>query len=131
MGSGAAGQDDLIRAMDQHQVQPTGGGPAASVPLPFAGRLDGGLSANVKVMGRAAAMEGSTATNDPRHQAPGGTVFVKEPSNRGTIQSGSATVKINGKAAARDGDPAMTCNDPADRAEGRVEVAGKPTVLIG
>ena len=42
---------------------------------------------------------------------------------------GSATVKINGKAAARNGDPALTCNDPADAPVGTVVAVG--TVLIG
>jgi uncharacterized Zn-binding protein involved in type VI secretion len=36
---------------------------------------------------------------------------------------------INGKPAARNGDPAMTCNDPADLPVGSVVAAG--TVLIG
>jgi uncharacterized Zn-binding protein involved in type VI secretion len=42
---------------------------------------------------------------------------------------GSATVKINGKMAARNSDTAMTCNDPADLPIGQVVAAG--TVFIG
>ena len=42
---------------------------------------------------------------------------------------GSATVKINGKPAARNGDKALTCNDPADLAAGTVIAVG--SVLIG
>ncbi len=42
---------------------------------------------------------------------------------------GSATVKINGKMAARNGDTAITCNDPADIPVGKVVAAG--TVIIG
>jgi uncharacterized Zn-binding protein involved in type VI secretion len=38
-------------------------------------------------------------------------------------------VLINGKPAARMGDPAMTCNDPADLPAGTVVAAG--TVLVG
>ena len=60
--------------------------------------------------------------------AIGGT-FVKPPSNRATIVAGSATVNINGKPAARNGDTAMTCNDPADLPVGKVVATG--TVNIG
>jgi uncharacterized Zn-binding protein involved in type VI secretion len=42
---------------------------------------------------------------------------------------GSATVFINGKAAARTGDQAKTCNDPADLPVGTVIAAG--SVFIG
>ena len=48
---------------------------------------------------------------------------------KATITVGSQTVKINGKAAARMGDTAKTCNDPADAPVGTVIAAG--TVLIG
>jgi uncharacterized Zn-binding protein involved in type VI secretion len=44
---------------------------------------------------------------------------------------GSATVMINNKPAARMGDTAMTCNDPAPLPIGKVMVAGPPKVLIG
>jgi uncharacterized Zn-binding protein involved in type VI secretion len=43
---------------------------------------------------------------------------------------GSATVKIGGQAAARNGDPARTCNDPSDLPVGQV-TAPTPTVLVG
>jgi uncharacterized Zn-binding protein involved in type VI secretion len=42
---------------------------------------------------------------------------------------GSVTVLINGQGAARAGDTATTCNDPADLPVGTVVAAG--TVLIG
>jgi uncharacterized Zn-binding protein involved in type VI secretion len=45
------------------------------------------------------------------------------------VLRGSATVTINGKPAARAGDPVMTCNDPADMPTGTVVAAG--TVVIG
>lgn len=73
-------------------------------------------------------MQGSTATNSPAH-APQGGPFQKPPANRATIQTGSSSVLINGKAAARSGDTALTCNDPADLPAGSVVAAG--TVLIG
>ncbi|WP_395475366.1 PAAR domain-containing protein [Saccharopolyspora spinosa] len=42
---------------------------------------------------------------------------------------GSLTVRINGKPAARAGDPVLTCNDPVDLPVGRVLAVG--TVRIG
>jgi uncharacterized Zn-binding protein involved in type VI secretion len=55
--------------------------------------------------------------------------FQKPPANKATIRIGSATVKINGKFAARNGDTASTCNDPADLPVGQVIAVG--TVFIG
>jgi uncharacterized Zn-binding protein involved in type VI secretion len=90
--------------------------------------IDGSLSANVNIMGCAAATVGSTATNTPPHLPIGGS-FQKPPSNRATIQIGSGTVRINGKSAARNGDRALTCNDPTDLPIGAVVASG--SVLMG
>ena len=57
------------------------------------------------------------------------TGFQRPPTNKATVQQGSPTVKINGKPAARNGDQALTCNDPADSAAGTVVAVGN--VLIG
>jgi uncharacterized Zn-binding protein involved in type VI secretion len=133
MGQPAAKQGDRIVGVDIHIVMvPAPPGPPVPTPLPhpFAGMINGGLSNDVKIMGKPAAVVGSTATNTPSHvpTAPG-TTFQKPPANKATIQKGSATVKINGKPAARTGDTAMTCNDPSDVAAGTVIAVG--TVLIG
>ena len=129
MGQPAAKQGDRVVGVDTHLVVVPGAGPAP-LPHPFAGLLSGGLSADVKIMGKPAAVVGSTADNTPPHvPAPPGTTFQKPPSNKGTIQQGSQTVMINGKPAARTGDKAMTCNDPADLPAGTVIAVG--TVMIG
>jgi uncharacterized Zn-binding protein involved in type VI secretion len=128
MGVPAAKQGDKITTTDQHLIQPPGTAPPVSTPLPFSGVIDGGLSSNVNIMGVPAATRDSTATNTPPHVPVGGT-FVNPPSNRGTILSGSATVSINGKPAARNGDTAQTCNDPTDQPVGQVVASG--TVNIG
>src|SRR5262245_31796998 len=130
MGQPAAKQGDKIQALDTHVVLVPPGPTPTPLPHPFAGAIDGGLSSNVKIMGNPAATVDSTADNSPAHvpTAPG-TSFQSPPSNKGTIKVGSTTVKINGKAAARNGDTAVTCNDPADQPVGKVIAAG--SVFIG
>jgi len=128
MGMPAAKQGDQVMAMDTHIVIVPGVGPVP-VPLPFAGKLNGGLSSDVKIMGKPAATVGSTADNSPAHIPPVGTSFQKPPANKGTVKVGSTKVKINGKDAARNGDMAETCNDPADLMVGKVIAAG--TVMVG
>jgi len=133
MGQPAAKQGDRVVAVDTHIVlmpQPPGPPVPTPSPLPFAGILDGGLSTNVKISGMPAATVGSTADNTPPHvPPPPGTGFQRPPMNKATVQQGSPTVMINGKPAARNGDKALTCNDPVDLAAGTVVAAG--TVLIG
>jgi uncharacterized Zn-binding protein involved in type VI secretion len=130
MGQPAAKQNDQIMATDTHIIQiPSPGGPVPTpLPHPFTGMIDGGLSQDVKIMGMPAATVDSTATNTPSHIPQGGP-FQTPPSNKATIKMGSPTVKINGKMAARNGDTAMTCNDPSDMPVGTVMATG--TVLIG
>jgi uncharacterized Zn-binding protein involved in type VI secretion len=125
MGQPAAKQGDHVVAVDTHIVllpSPT------PVPHPFNGVIDDSLSGNVKIMGRPAAMQGSIAHNLPPHVPQGGS-FQRPPSNKGQIITGSATVLINGKPVARNGDTALTCNDPADLPVGKVVAAG--TVIVG
>jgi uncharacterized Zn-binding protein involved in type VI secretion len=129
----AAKKGDQIVAVDTHIVMvPSPPGPPVPTPLPhpFSGLINGALSTDVNIMGQAAATVDSTADNNPPHiaMAPG-ISFQAAPSNKATIKIGSATVKINGKMAARNGDTALTCNDPADLPAGTVIATG--TVLFG
>lgn len=124
----AAKQNDQVVATDMHMIQPPGTTPPVLVPHPFTGMIDGSLSSDVNIMGMPAATMNSTATNTPSHVPIGGS-FVKPPTNRATIIIGSTTVLINGKGAARNGDTATTCNDPADLPAGTVVAVG--TVMIG
>ena len=130
MGQPAAKQGDQIVGVDTHIIMiPSPGGPVPTpLPHPFSGMLDGSLSSDVKIMGMPAATLNSTASNIPPHIPQGGP-FQVPPSNRGQIIMGSASVLINGKGAARNGDTANTCNDPADMPVGTVVAVG--TVLIG
>ncbi len=116
-------------ATDTHIVIAPGPTPTP-LPHPFTGVINGNLSGDVNIMGKPAATVGSTADNSPAHvPTPPGSSFQKPPANKATIKVGSPTVKINGKMAARNGDVAETCNDPADLPVGQVIAAG--TVMIG
>lgn len=132
MGQPAAKQGDQVVAVDTHIVIVMVAAVPTPTPLPhpFSGLVDGGLSSDVNVMGMPAAVVGSTADNTPPHlPTPPGVSFQKPPANKATIQAGSTSVFVNGKAAARSGDPAITCNDPADLPAGTVVAVG--TVMVG
>lgn len=132
MGAPIARADDQVVATDTHIVMVPAGPSLIPTPLPhpFTGRLDGGLSTSVKANGRAVATVDSTATNQPAHiPTPPGTAFQAPPGNRATVTLGSQTVRVGGKAVARAGDVAKTCNDPTDLPVGTVVAAG--TVLVG
>ncbi len=132
MGQPAAKANDQIVATDTHIVMAPVGPSLVPTPAPhlFSGVINGGLVGTVKIGGQAAAVVGSTADNMPPHfPTPPGMSFQKPPADRGTIQTGSATVKIGGKSAVRNGDTALTCNDPADLPIGTVVAAGN--VFIG
>ena len=130
MGKPAAKQGDKIIGTDTHIIMiPSPGGPVPTpTPLPFNGTLVGNLSSNVMIEGKPAATVDSTAINQPPHIPTGGP-FQKPPSNQGKIQVGSTGVFVNGKPAARQGDQALTCNDPTDAPTGTVMAVG--TVFIG
>ena len=132
MGQPAAKLNDQVVATDTHIVMVPAGPAQTPTPLPhpFTGIVSGGTVSTVRIGGQPAAVVGSSADNTPAHlPTPPGVTFQKPPANKATIQMGSATVKSGGKAAARSGDTALTCNDPADAPVGKVIAAG--TVFIG
>ena len=130
MGSPAAKQGDKVSGMDTHILMiPSPGGPVPTpTPMPFVGTISGELASTVSIDNMAAATKGSTADNTPAHIPTGGS-FQKSPANKATVQEGSSTVFLEDKPAARMGDPAMTCNDPADAPNGTVIASS--TVFIG
>lgn len=133
MGLPAANAASLVTATDVHIVLvPSPGGPVPT-PLPhaFVGAMDSGLAGAVNVMGQPAATAGTGASNRPPHlPTPPGVSFQSPPSDTASILLGSATVRVAGAAAARHGDVATTCNDPADLPAGSVVVPAS-TVTIG
>lgn len=130
MGMPGAKQDDEVIGLDTHIIMiPSPAGPVPTpLPMPFVGKLSGALSSSVMIDGKPAAVKGSTADNQPQH-IPAGGPFQKQPANQATVDTGSETVKFDDKPAARLGDTAITCNDPADAPNGKIIAAG--TVLIG
>jgi uncharacterized Zn-binding protein involved in type VI secretion len=130
VGKIAAKQGDKILATDTHILMiPSPGGPVPTpTPMPFVGTITSGCSTDVFIEGKPAATVDSIALNQPMHIPTGGP-FQKPPTNQGKILIGSTGVFINGKPAARQGDQAVTCNDPADAPIGQVMAVG--TVFIG
>ena len=128
----AAKQGDRIVALDTHIVFVPVGSALVAQPLAhaFSGVINARLSSNVNIMKKPAATVDSTADNKPAHipTLPGQS-FQHPPTNLGKIVRGSQSVKINGKAAARNGDVAETCNDPKEKPIGKVVATG--SVLIG
>lgn len=132
MGQPIARQNDQVTAMDTHIVLvPTAAGPVPTpLPHPFTGQLANALVTTVTANNRAVATVDSVAVNQPPHlPIPPGAAFQKPPANQGTVLTGSGTVKVGGKMAARAADPVKTCNDPADAPVGQIIAGG--TVLIG
>ncbi len=113
----AAKKDDRIISDSTSKVwvQPPGTPPPNPIAVAFSydGSIDNGLSSNVFIMGKPAATEGSTATNSnpPATQAAvtsQGSLLTTTVNNTARIKTGSSTVFINGKKAARNNDKAMT-----------------------
>ena len=88
------------------------------LPHPFTGIVSGGTVAHrARSAGSRPPSSARRADNTPAHlPTPPGVTFQKPPANKATIQMGSATVKIGGKAAARNGDTALTLQRPGRRA---------------
>jgi uncharacterized Zn-binding protein involved in type VI secretion len=117
-----------VVGVDIHIVMvPSPGGPVPT-PLPhtFSGTLEQSLASTVTIDGKAAATKDSVAINNPPHiPTPPGVSFQKPPDNKGPVITGSATVMIDGKAAARLGDSVQSCDGMSSI------VSGSATVMIG
>lgn len=132
MGQPLAKQGDTIIGVDTHMVLvPSPSGPVPTpLPHPFNGVINSNLSSNVFVGGRPAATVGSIANNTPPHiPTPPGTSFVVPPTNQANIIIGSATVKINGKMAARNNDTAQSCGDPVPNMNAKIIAVSN--VMVG
>jgi uncharacterized Zn-binding protein involved in type VI secretion len=126
----AAKQNDRIHNTDTHVVMVPSASGQTPTPLPghvFDAPITEGLSNNVLIEGHPAAVVGSVArTNLLQHPPTSpGVAYQFPPNFEGRVSMGSNTVFINGKPAARHGDPALTCNEPPlpPPGAGRVQVA--------
>lgn len=128
-GKHMAAQDDRVMGMDVHiMVIPSGPSTTtAPLPHPFMGKLDDGLSDDVSIGDKKAALKGSKAKHDDsmHMQLPGTIKFQNNPKKEGEVTGGtSPTVKINGKETAVIGSLVTTCNDIGARNNSTVIAAG-------
>lgn len=128
-GKQMAAQDDRVMGMDVHiMVIPSGPSTTTSpLPHPFIGKLDDGLSDDVIIGDKKAAVKGSKAKHDDstHMQLPGTIKFQNNPKKEGEVTGGtSSTVKIDGKEAAVIGSLVTTCNDIGARNNSTVIAAG-------
>lgn len=128
-GKQMAAQDDRVMGMDVHiMVIPSGPSTTTSpLPHPFIGKLDDGLSDDVIIGDKKAAVKGSKAKHDDstHMQLPGTIKFQNNPKKEGEVTGGtSPTVKIDGKEAAVIGSLVTTCNDIGARNNSTVIAAG-------
>ena len=121
----AAKDGDTVVAVDTHILMvPSPAGPVPTpTPMPFQGALRQSLCDSVLIENKPAATEGSVALNDPPHVPTAGP-FQQPPSNQATVASGSETVLIANKKAARTGDTATTCDDFGAQKAGVVTGSG-------
>lgn len=128
MGRPAASADSTVAGIDLHTVL-VPSAPPALLPHPYVGRLGADLVSSVLVEGRPAATQGSRSQLDSPHvPTPPGTSFAAPPNGVGSVDSGSATVLVAGRPAARAGDTVTTCSEAGQPA---ATVQATSTVLIG
>ncbi|MFO0611419.1 MAG: PAAR domain-containing protein [Polyangiaceae bacterium] len=127
-----ARENDQIVGMDTHIVlMPVPLLPAPMpIPLPFVGPITKSLAPTVFADGKAVAVVGSRANNTPGHVAPGGQ-FLNPPEDSAEVVEGSSSVKADGKAIARIGDAATSCNDMGTSKNAHVVPTGKTTCSAG
>lgn len=127
MGAPAVVKDHQIVGQCTHLI-PVGSG-TGPMAFPFMGPLTDGLIDSVVIMGKPAAVEGSSGATKPPHPGlhPSDQFFESGGPRRqvGKITKGSATVFFGGKPAASISSQAQCCRPPGTL------VPGIPTVLIG
>ena len=114
MGQPAAVMGDRITGTCLvHQMpNPASGVPQPAGPLPFSAPLTIGLATTVLIGGKPAAVQGSSGTNTPPHVGLHATDPFAVPTLQvGRVVSGSPTVLIEGKQAARTGAQVTCCVD--------------------
>ena len=129
MGTPAAVMGDRISGTCAvHQIpNPATGIPQPAPPLPFSAPLLQNLAPSVLIGGKPAAVMGSSGYNTPPHVG----LHVSDPfmvpmMQEGRVLTGSATVLLEGKPAAKTGSSCMICAGIPGQLAGTAA-----TVLIG
>jgi uncharacterized Zn-binding protein involved in type VI secretion len=117
--------DTITGTCTIHQI-PSASGTAPAGPLPFAAKLTDGLAQKVFIGGKPAAVFASSGYNAPPHPGIVDPPYATPTNQLGSITTGSATVLIEGQAAATTASGTMCCAAP-----GTAVGPGVPTVLIG
>ncbi len=129
MGQPAAVSGDQVTATCAvHQIpNPASGVPQPAPPMPFSAPLLQGLATKVLIAGKPAAVQGSAGLNTPPHVGlHASDPFMVPLMQRTTVVKGSVTVLIEGRGAARTGDPCTVCAGAPGQLAGTAS-----TVLIG
>ena len=127
--------DQIVPSIPHTHFMVVPGSPSpVPIPHPCVWEISENLSSNVNIEGQPAAIAGSGGNNSgakAHKPLPPGTAFATPPPtmDRSKITSGSGTVRINGKSAARSGDVCTTCNEPVNALSGIVVATS--TVWIG
>jgi uncharacterized Zn-binding protein involved in type VI secretion len=126
MGAPAVVAGNRITGICTKHLMPSASGTQPAGPRPFSAPIDKGTIAKVEIGGQAAAVFGSSGTNDTgSHSGIVDAPFAAVSAQIGRITSGSTTVLIGGQPAATITANATCCSDP-----GKL-VPGVPTVQIG
>jgi uncharacterized Zn-binding protein involved in type VI secretion len=126
MGVPAVVAGNAITGTCTNHMIPSASGTQPAGPLPFSAPLSSGLSNNVFIGGRLAALMGSSGINASVHAGIVDGIFASPTGQVGRVTSGSQTVLINNKPAATTNSTATCCVVPATGVG-----PGVPTVLIG
>ena len=126
MGTPAVVAGNRIQGICTKHLIPSASGTAPAGPRPFSAPIKDGTVSKVEIGGQAAAVLGSSGTNDTgSHSGIVDAPFAAVSAQVGRITSGSQTVLIGGKPAATISASATCCTDP-----GKL-LPGVPTVQIG
>ena len=126
MGAPAIVEGNRITGTCPSHLIPSASGTAPAGPRPFSAPIKQGTVSSVLIGGKAAAVIGSSGTNDaPTHDGIVDGPFAAPNARIGRITSGSPTVLIGNKMAATVSSTATCCVAPGTL------VPGVPTVLIG
>jgi uncharacterized Zn-binding protein involved in type VI secretion len=100
--------DKIVGQCPNHLI-PSASGTQPAGPLPFSAPLAQGLSTNVLIGGKAAAVAGSSGYNASVHPGIVDAPFSSPTSQVGRIATGSKSVLIGGKPAATMQSEAFMC----------------------